>query len=107
MASRIIQTFIETCNDCPNCHYYSGGMYECGITDERIRPEDRKQQVGSICPLPFAGRTDSHLTKERDLLRKAVARYCDRSRMGTVEPAELQRVIDDAFANFVGEITQS
>lgn len=35
--------------------------------------------------------------KERDLLRQAVVRYADRSRIGTVEPQELQQAIDDAF----------
>lgn len=38
--------------------------------------------------------------KERDLLRQAVVRYADRSRMGTVEPQDLQQAIDDAFAAF-------
>jgi hypothetical protein len=36
--------------------------------------------------------------KEIALLRQAVVRYCDHRRMGTVEPPELQRAIDDAFA---------
>jgi hypothetical protein len=36
--------------------------------------------------------------EERDLLRQAVVRYCDRSRMGTVEPMSVQQAIDDAFA---------
>jgi len=31
------------------------------------------------------------------LLRIAIVRYGDHSRMGTVEPMELQQVIDDAF----------
>ena len=31
------------------------------------------------------------------LLRRAVTRYCDRSRMGTVEPMDLQQAIDRAF----------
>lgn len=35
---------------------------------------------------------------ERDLLRQAVVRYCDHSRMGTVEPMSVQQAIDDAFA---------
>ena len=39
------------------------------------------------------------ITKERDLLRKAIVRYGDRSRMGFVEPSELQQAIDDAFLN--------
>lgn len=37
------------------------------------------------------------VSKERDLLRLAIVRYGDRSRMGAVEPRELQQVIDDAF----------
>jgi len=40
------------------------------------------------------------LVTERDLLRQAVVRYCDHSRMGTVEPMSVQQAIDDAFANF-------
>lgn len=39
------------------------------------------------------------LIEERDLLRQAVVRYCDHSRMGTVEPMSVQQVIDDAFAS--------
>ena len=35
--------------------------------------------------------------KEIALLRAAVTRYCDKSRMGTVEPMEVQQVIDRAF----------
>ena len=52
---RVIQTFVRACDDCPNCGYYSGGMYECSLTFERIRPDNRKVQVGDKCPLPFAG----------------------------------------------------
>jgi uncharacterized protein (UPF0264 family) len=44
-------------------------------------------------------RDATELRKERDLLRQAVVRYCDHSRMGTVEPMSLQQVIDDAFAS--------
>lgn len=40
----------------------------------------------------------SLMIEERDLLRQAVVRYCDRSRMGTVEPMSVQQAIDDAFA---------
>lgn len=98
MGCRIIQTFVNACSDCPNCSYYSGGMYECSLTDEKIRPDDRKVQVGKNCPLAFAGGATAFLAKERDLLRQAVVRYCDHSRIGTVEPAGLQQVIDDAFA---------
>jgi len=36
---------------------------------------------------------------EIELLRQAVVRYCDRSRMATVEPMEVQQVIDRAFEN--------
>jgi len=36
---------------------------------------------------------------EIDLLRQAVVRYCDHSRMGTVEPMSVQQAIDDAFAH--------
>lgn len=39
------------------------------------------------------------ITKERDLLRRAIVRYGDLSRMGFVEPSELQQAIDDAFLN--------
>ena len=41
------------------------------------------------------------MLKQRDdeirLLRSAVTRYCDRSRMATVETIELQQAIDRAF----------
>jgi hypothetical protein len=56
MSVRIIQTFVRTCNDCPHNHYYSGGMYQCSLTDERMSPERKKDRVGDLCPLPFAGR---------------------------------------------------
>ncbi|WP_319413918.1 hypothetical protein [uncultured Cohaesibacter sp.] len=42
---------------------------------------------------------NARLKKERDLLRKAIVRYGDHSRMGTVEPMELQQAIDAAFEN--------
>lgn len=48
--------------------------------------------------LKEAEAVDPFIVKERDLLRQAVVRYCDHRRMGTVEPPELQQVIDDAFA---------
>jgi hypothetical protein len=35
------------------------------------------------------------LRRERDLLRQALQRYGDKSRMGFVEPSELQQAIDD------------
>lgn len=41
---------------------------------------------------------NKHLLAERDLLRTALQRYADKSRMGFVEPSELQQVIDDALA---------
>jgi hypothetical protein len=53
--NRVIQTFIRTCAECPRCHYYSGGMYECGITLEAISAEDKADKVGENCPLPYAG----------------------------------------------------
>lgn len=53
--ARVIQKFVRTCSDCPNCVYYSGGMHECTITYERISPSDKKERVGHQCPLPFAG----------------------------------------------------
>lgn len=38
---------------------------------------------------------------ERDdeiaLLRQAVTRYCDKSRMGTIEPMDVQQAVDRAF----------
>jgi hypothetical protein len=37
------------------------------------------------------------LRRERDLLRQAVRRYGDKSRMGFVEPSELQQAIDVAL----------
>lgn len=43
------------------------------------------------------GITNTRLTLERDQLREAVRRYCDKSRMGTVEPMGVQQAIDNAF----------
>jgi len=40
----------------------------------------------------------SDMEKEIKLLRTAIARYGDRSRMGTVEPSDLQQAIDRAIA---------
>jgi len=34
---------------------------------------------------------------EIDMLREAVGRYCDKSRMAAVEPSELQQAIDRCF----------
>jgi hypothetical protein len=57
-------------------------------------------QMRMFAALAKAPDDDSaYLRKERDLLRQAVVRYCDHRRMGTAEPAALQRVIDDAFAS--------
>ena len=50
-------------------------------------------------PASAAEPVDPFIVKERDLLRQAIVRYCDHTRMGTVEPPELQQVIDDAFAS--------
>jgi hypothetical protein len=52
---RVIQTFIRRCSDCPHSHYYSGGVYECGLTDEKMTLEAKDSRVGAHCPLPFAG----------------------------------------------------
>lgn len=58
MASRVIQTFVDNCRECPRCNYYSGGVYVCTLTDERILPDVRGYEVGKRCPLPFAGPID-------------------------------------------------
>lgn len=55
MAKRVIQTFLGTCSECPNCVYYSGGMHHCSLTEERFTVSDTKYDVGKFCPLPFAG----------------------------------------------------
>lgn len=34
---------------------------------------------------------------EIKLLRQAVTRYCDKSRMGTIEPMDVQQAVDRAF----------
>tara|TARA_R110002095_G_scaffold76356_1_gene65248 strand:- start:242 stop:409 length:168 start_codon:yes stop_codon:yes gene_type:complete len=35
--------------------------------------------------------------REIALLRAAVTRYCDKSRMGTIEPMDVQQAVDRAF----------
>lgn len=52
---RVIQQFISVCAECPNCTYYSGGMYECTLTKERLTPDNKKYGIGKNCPLPYAG----------------------------------------------------
>jgi hypothetical protein len=37
--------------------------------------------------------------QEVALLREAVTRYCDKSRMGTIEPMDVQQAVDRAFTN--------
>lgn len=55
MAKRIIQTFVGSCSECPHWKYYSGGVYECTLTDERMGRARSEVEVGRMCPLPFAG----------------------------------------------------
>ena len=55
MAARVIQTFVERCAECPRSRYYSGGLYECALTNERMDAETRLSCVGARCPLPFSG----------------------------------------------------
>lgn len=43
------------------------------------------------------------LRREVELLRKAVRRYGDRSRMATAEPMELQQAIDRAMSESNGQ----
>lgn len=54
-------------------------------------------ELAHVVPPETKSFRDIENEREIDLLRKAVVRYCDRSRMGTVEPMELQQVIDRAF----------
>lgn len=67
----------------------------------------RKGEIGNHLDLgenPEAGQIPSStgllLAKaaaEIAWLREAVVRYCDRSKMATVEPSEVQQAIDRAF----------
>jgi hypothetical protein len=41
----------------------------------------------------------ARMEKEISLLRVAVTRYCDKSRMGTIEPMEVQQAVDRAFTD--------
>ena len=39
----------RTCEDCPNRHYYSGGVYECLVTKGSLNADN---SIPSWCPLP-------------------------------------------------------
>lgn len=70
---------------------------------------DRRTPSSVAPPSPARSVTDDPawiVVKERDLLRQAIVRYGDRSRMGTVEPQELQQAIDDAFEAVPAEQTR-
>jgi hypothetical protein len=93
-----------------------------GLTDS-LAAADRVVETYDTAPLQQNGQASSNVTppnptrpvtddptwivvKERDLLRQAIVRYGDRSRMGTVEPQELQQAIDDAFEAVPAEQTR-
>lgn len=48
----------------------------------------------------FIKRQDAEIEK----LQEAIRRYCDKSKMGTVEPQPLQQAIDRAFGDTSTEI---
>ncbi len=55
MAVKVIQKFVRSCSECPHFQYYSGGMYECDLTDERMKKDEAEERIADKCPLPWAG----------------------------------------------------
>jgi len=40
---------VDSCGECPNYGYYSGGVHRCGLVDEAVLD---KTTVAPFCPLP-------------------------------------------------------
>ncbi|NHK29148.1 hypothetical protein FF098_014605 [Parvularcula flava] len=54
------------CRSCPHRDYYSGGVYECTKTGERLEYNHADNYFGGLCPLPpLAARTNT-IEKDTD-----------------------------------------
>ena len=90
MAVRVIQTFVSSCGQCQHNSYYSGGVYECRLTDERISQSLRDHAVGDYCPLPFAGPPRVAGSVERRV-------SASESVLAVISPAEQDIQVPDLF----------